>query len=190
MTLVIGVRCKDGCLTISDRRSHIKKGERTFFQDDFRKVVKRDDFLIFNHGYNRIHDADWKLHAESLTADAKNEIYLDIAREMKAKPDKQAFFVFLNAKQLLEITISAERGVSLKDYQANDRIVSGSGMKYVSLDRLKDLPRKPMAEVRGLLETTFQEALQKLKEQQGDEFSAEYDLTSFPIPILQTPIAP
>ncbi|MCW4050917.1 MAG: hypothetical protein NWE89_14405 [Candidatus Bathyarchaeota archaeon] len=39
MSLIIGVRCKNGCLVIADRRTHIKSNGTETYQDNFDKVL-------------------------------------------------------------------------------------------------------------------------------------------------------
>jgi len=55
MSLIIGVRCKDGCLVIADIRNTIRNTIKTdgiiTFKDNFEKVVKQDNYLLYNHGY-------------------------------------------------------------------------------------------------------------------------------------------
>ena len=51
MSLIIGVRCKDGCLVIADIRNTIKTDGIITFKDNFEKVVKQDNYLLYNHGY-------------------------------------------------------------------------------------------------------------------------------------------
>jgi hypothetical protein len=177
MSLIIGVRCKNGCLAIADRRTHIKRGGTQSHRDDFQKVVKQGQFLIWNHGYNRIGDQDWKLRAPELTPDPANPVYVAIQNEMKTKPDRKAFYVFMNTTVLSEVIVCADTGITLKDHMPNDRIVSGSGDKYVVLALLTDLAKKNCGDVRKPLERTFTSAHTKMTKQGGIEFSEEHDIT-------------
>jgi hypothetical protein len=177
MSLIIGVRCKNGCLIIADRRTHIKCGGTESHRDDFHKVVEHDGYLVYNHGYNRIGNQDWKLRVSELTPDSTNPVYAEIQEEMIAKPDRKAFYVFMNMTTLLEVVICADTGITLKDHMPNDRIVSGTGEQYVALTLLTDLQQKKCESVRKALEQTFKLAHSKMKEQGDKEFSEEYDIT-------------
>ena len=95
MSLIIGLRCKDGCLVIADTRSHIKTNGVLTYDDTFEKVILNKGHIVYNHGYNRIHDNDWKLCRDQLIPDKDNTIYQAIAVEMKSKEDKTAFYVFM-----------------------------------------------------------------------------------------------
>ena len=178
MTLIVGVRCKDACLVIADRRTHLKSGGRNGHRDDFHKVVKHDGFLVYNHGYNRIGDHDWKLRVSDLTADASNRVYSEIQEEMRRKPDRKAFYVFMNMATLVEIVICADTGITVKDHMPNDRIVSGSGGKYVSLALLSHLRHRSAGDVRKSLEQTFKAAHDKMTVQGGNALSEEFDVTA------------
>src|SRR3972149_10704697 len=112
MSLIIGVRCKDGCLVISDRRTHIKCDGIECHRDDFRKLVTHDGYLIYNHGYNQIGNQDWKLRVSELTPAPANPVYAEIQREMTTKPDRKAFYVFMNSKALLEVIVCADTGIT------------------------------------------------------------------------------
>jgi len=46
MSLVIGVRCKDGCLVIADKRTHLWTDGVETYRDDFHKVVHSGDYLL------------------------------------------------------------------------------------------------------------------------------------------------
>ncbi len=83
MSLIIGLRCKDGCLVIADTRSHIKTNGVLTYDDTFEKVILNKWHIVYNHGYNRIHDNDWKLYRDQLIPDKDNTIYQAIAVEMK-----------------------------------------------------------------------------------------------------------
>ena len=119
MSLIIGVRCKDGCLVIADYRNRIESNGIITYEDNFEKVVKHDKYLLYNHGYNRIRDKDWKLRWQDLTPDDSNPIYKDILSEMKSKPDKSAFYVFINKDMLYEIEIKVVNGVKRIDHLPN-----------------------------------------------------------------------
>lgn len=124
-----------------------------------------------------IDNQDWKLRASELSPDPTNPVYAAIQDEMKAKPDRNAFYVFMNATVLSEVIVCAEAGITLKDHMPNDRIVSGSGDKYVVLALLTDLAQKNCGDVRRSLERTFNSAYAKMMKQGGIEFSEEYDIT-------------
>ena len=173
MSLIIGVRCKNGCLVIADRRTHIKCGGTQSHRDDFHKVVKQDGYLVWNHGYNRIGDQDWKLLASQLTPDPTSPVFAEIQNEMKTKSDRKASYVFMNMTTLSEVIVCADTGITLKDHMPNDRIVSGSGDKYVALTFLTNLPKKSCGDVRKPVERTFKSAHAKMTNQGGMEFSEE-----------------
>lgn len=80
----------------ADRRYHVRTGETISYQDDFRKVIRCGRYLVCNHGYNRIGDQDWKLRQAALTARSGNPLYAELLAEMANKPDKAAFYVFIN----------------------------------------------------------------------------------------------
>ena len=59
MSLIIGIRCKNGCLVIADRRNHIKSNGVETHQDDFDKVVRQPlgrscAWLALGHGLARL----------------------------------------------------------------------------------------------------------------------------------------
>jgi hypothetical protein len=176
MSLIIGVRCKNGCLVIADRRTHIKSNGTQTYQDDFHKVLLHNDYLVYNHGYNRIGDNDWKLRVRDLTPDVTNPVYAEILKEMESKPDKRAAYVFMNMTTLLEITICVGIGITPTDHMPNDRIVSGSGDKYVDLQLLTNLHKVNCDMVRPKLIRTFKRAHRKMTLLSGSEFSKEYDI--------------
>jgi hypothetical protein len=178
MTLIIGVRCKDDCHVIADRRTLIKCSGINSHRDDFHKVVQHDGFLVYNHGYNRIGDHDWKRRVSDLTADPANRVYSEIQKEMGRKPDRKAFYVFINMAALIEIIVCADTGITVKDHMPNERIVSGTGAKYVSLALLTDLQKKRAVDVRGLLEQTFRTAHGNMMAQGGNELSKEFDVAT------------
>ena len=177
MSLIIGVRCKNGCLIIADRRTHIKCDGTESYRDDFDKVVEHDGYLVYNHGYNRIGDQDWKLRVSELTPDPTNPVYAEIQKEMTAKPDRKAFYVFMNMMALLEVVVCVDTGITLKDHMPNDRIVSGTGEQYATLTLLTDLQQKTCGSVRKTLERTFEPARSKMKTHDGKEFSEEHGIT-------------
>jgi len=176
MSLIIGVRCKDGCLAIADRRTHIWTNGVTTYRDDFRKVVQFGNYLLYNHGYNRIGDADWKLRHGELTPDKDNPVYAEILNEMATKPDKAALYVFLNRTELHEIVVRVGAGVSYVNHLPNDCIVSGTGGKYVDLQLLINLQRAQCSKVRPKLKRTFKAAHKRMKFLSGTEFSKEFDI--------------
>jgi hypothetical protein len=177
MSLIIAVRCKNGCLVIADRRTHIKCGGTQSHRDNFLKVLKQDGYLVWNHGYNRIGDQDWKLRASEITPDPANPVFAKIQHEMETKPDRKASYVFMNMTTLSEVIVCADTGITLKDHMPNDRIVSGSGDKYVALTLLTDLPKKKCGDVQKPLELTFMSAHAKMTKQGGIEFSQDHDIT-------------
>lgn len=177
MTLIIGVRCKNGCLVISDRRTHIKFQGTESYRDDFHKVMEHDGYLVYNHGYNRIGDQDWKLCVSKLTPDPTNPIYTKIQEEMAAKNNRKAFYVFMNMITLFEVMVDADTGITSQNHLPNDRIVSGTGNQYVDLTFLRGLQKKKCRSVRNNLKKTFRLAHCSMKKQAGREFSEEYDIT-------------
>ena len=162
MSLIIGVRCKDGCLVVADYRNRIETEGIVSFEDNFEKVVKQDDYLLYNCGYNRIEDEDWKLRCKELTPDDSNPIYEDILREMKLKSDKSALYVFISKDILYEIVVRVGRGVEGIDHLPNDRIVSGTGGKYIDdqkdLKLLENLWKRKCGKVYSSLRETFKHA--------------------------------
>jgi hypothetical protein len=176
MSLIIGVRCKGGCLLIADRRNHIWTNGVATYRDDFRKVLAFNGYLVYNHGYNRIGNADWKLRHGELTPDKDNPVYGEILAEMASKPDKAAFYVFLNRTELHEIGIRVGAGVSYIDHLPHDRIVSGTGEKYVDLQLLVNLQKANCSTVRPKLRRTFQAAHNRMKSLSGTEFSEQYGI--------------
>jgi hypothetical protein len=184
MSLIIGVRCKDGCLAIADFRNRIDTDGIIKFEDNFEKVVKHDDYLLYNHGYNRIQDNDWKLRWQDLTPYGSNPVYKDILSEMRFKPDKSAFYVFISKDRLSEISIDVKNGVKRIDHLPNDRIVSGSGSKYVvDLNLLENLRKRKCKKVYKGLRNTFKKAYSLMSFGSGNEFSKQhkiYELVSYP----------
>ncbi|NEX17103.1 MAG: hypothetical protein C1943_10840 [Halochromatium sp.] len=176
MSLIIGVRCLNGCLAIADRRTHIRFGNRRLYRDDFTKIIKRMDHLVWNHGYNRIGNQDWKQRASELSPDAANPIFAEIRREMMSKADRRAYYVFMNMTTLLEVMICARTGVTMRDHMPHDRILSGSGSKYVSLRLLADLAYQSSAHVQGPLVETFKTAHAQMMRRHGIELSEMFDL--------------
>jgi hypothetical protein len=177
MSLIIGVRCKDGCLVIADMRNTIKANGIITFEDNFEKVVKHDNCLLYNHGYNRIQDDDWKLRCQDLTPDDSNPVYEGILNETMFKLDKSAFFVFISNNMLCEIAIEVENGIRRIDHLPNDRIVSGSGKKYVvDLKLLENLQKRKCKKVYKSLINIFKKAYLRLSFASGNEFSKQYKI--------------
>jgi hypothetical protein len=176
MTLIIGARCKNGCLVIADKRSHETQNGVKTFRDDFSKVVLVNGWIIYNHGYNRINDEDWKLSAQSLTPDVSNPVYRRVMNEMNLKIDKKAFYVFMNMTELFEITVEVGEPISLHNHMPNDKIVSGNGSKYADISALENLHKKKCSAVRNCMEKTFLLAHYKLKLLNGHEFSKVYEI--------------
>ena len=177
MSLIIGVRCKDGCLVIADIRNTIKTDGMITFEDNYEKVVKHDDYLLYNHGYNRIQDNDWKFRWQDLTPDDSNPIYEDILSEMRFKSDKSAFYVFISKNMMYEIAIEIESGVKRIDHLPNDRIVSGSGSKYVvELNLLENLQKRKCKKVYKGLINTFNKAYSCMSFASGNEFSKQHKI--------------
>ena len=46
MSLIIGVKCKDGCLVIADCRNRINKDGVITYEDNFEKIVIHNGYLI------------------------------------------------------------------------------------------------------------------------------------------------
>jgi len=177
MSLIIGVRCKDGCLVIADIRNTIKTDGIITFEDNFEKVVKHDNYLLYNHGYNRIQHNDWKLQCQDLTPDDSNPVYADILSEMNFKPDKSAFYVFISKDMMYEIAIEVENGVKRIDHLPNDRIVSGLGSKYVvDLNLLENLRKRKCKKVYKGLINTFKKAYSRMSFVSGNEFSKQHKI--------------
>jgi len=176
MSLIIGVRCKNGCLVIADRRSHIWTGEARSHRDDFRKIVRQGRYLVYNHGYNRISDQDWKLRQADLTPSVHNPVYAEILTEMVNKPDKAAFYVFINGHEIHEIAVSVGSGVKYSNLSRDDRLVSGTGAKHVQLGRLADLQKSKCVVVKRRLRHTFEDAHRRMVAKRGSEFSKEFDI--------------
>jgi len=179
MSLIIGVRCKDGCLVIADTRSHIKTNGILTYDDTFEKVILNKGHIVYNHGYNRIHDNDWKLCRDQLTPDKDNPIYQAIAMEMKSKEDKTAFYVFMNRKTMYELKVGATGEIITIDHLPCDRIVSGTGEKYVDLGLLIDLQKKKCKKVIPMLKKTFLNAYDELIKSGGNEFCRNYTIQHF-----------
>jgi hypothetical protein len=176
MSLIIGVRCKDGCLVIADRRSHIQTGEISSYTDDFHKIVRYGRYLVYNHGYNRIGDRDWKPRHADLTPSSRNPIYAELLAEMANKPDKAAFYVFINGHEIHEIEVRVGSGVRQINHSRDDRIVSGTGVKYVTLGRLVNLQKSKCSVVSRRLRHTFEDAHRRMVAKSGTEFSREFDM--------------
>ena len=177
MSLIIGVRCKDGCLVIADYRNRIESNGIITYEDNFEKVVKHDDYLLYNHGYNRIKDEDWKLRCQDLTPDDSNPIYEQILSEMKLKSDKSAFYVFISKDVLYEIAVEVGTGVKRIDHLPSDRIVSGTGDKYVAdLKLLENLRKRKCKKVYNSLRETFKQSYLRMSFRSGNEFSKKYKI--------------
>jgi hypothetical protein len=177
MSLIIGVRCKDGCLVIADLRNIIKTDGIITFEDNFEKVMKCDNYLLYNHGYNRIQNNDWKLRWQDLTPDDSNPVYEVILNEMMSKPDKSAYYVFISKNMLCEISIEVENGIKRIDYLPDDRIVSGSGKKYViNLNMLENLKKRKCKKVYKSLIDTFKKAYIRMNLIPMNEFSKQYKI--------------
>ncbi|HBM16792.1 MAG TPA: hypothetical protein DD381_10680 [Lentisphaeria bacterium] len=176
MTLIIAARCYDGCVIVSDSRQHIKNDTDIRYKDGYIKVLICGKYVIYNHGYNRIDNKDWKLQAKNLTPEVDNPVYKQIQEEMKSKPDKKAFYVFINKNELHEISIEVGNGVKYINHLPGDRLVSGCGAKYVDLGLLIDLNTKKYNKVRADLETTFLNAYNNQSKANGKEFSNGYTI--------------
>jgi hypothetical protein len=176
MSLIIGVRCKDGCLVIADRRNHIRNGQASSYRDDFHKIVRHDRYLVYNHGYNRIGDQDWKLRQADVTPSVRNPVYAEILAEMVNKPDKAAFYVFINGHEIHEIAVRVGLEVTCRNFSRDDRVVSGTGKRYVLLDRLVDLQKSKCSVVKRRLRHTFEDAHNQMVTKHGMEFSREFDI--------------
>jgi hypothetical protein len=164
-------------MVIADRRTHIKSNGTESYQDDFSKVLLHKGYIVYNHGYNRINDKDWKLRIRDLTPDNRNIIYTEIQHEMETKIDKTAFYVFMNMTTLIEIKISAESSISIHSHMPKDRIVSGSGGIFIDdLSSLTNLNCLECGVVRPKLIHTFKMAYSKMIKSNGTEFSHEFDL--------------
>jgi hypothetical protein len=163
-------------MAVADKRSHIKCGGSTSYRDDFQKLVTTSDYLIFNHGYNRIDDCDWKLKADQLTPDVTNPIYGRILNEMASKADKKAFYVFMNMKELKEIVLEVGKPIALQDHMPDDRLVCGDGRPFVDLKLLTDLHSKTCGAVLKSLEATFSLAYQRQVLQGGMAFSKDFQV--------------
>ena len=161
---------------IADRRNRIKEDGAVRYEDNFLKAVIVNGRIVYNHGYNRIGDQDWKLRASELTPETDNAVYSEILAEIQMKVDKKASYVFMGRSELVEITIVAEEGIKSIDHMPHDRIVSGDGDKYINSRLLTDLKNKECGDVRPLLERTFMAARTKMKQQVGTEFSEGFDI--------------
>lgn len=177
MSLIIGVRCKDGCLVLADYRNRIEENGKIIYEDNFEKVVKCKHYLLYNHGYNRINNEDWKLRFQDLTPDVSNPIYKDILDEMKLKSDKAAFYVFINKNILYEIVIEVENGVKGIDHLPHNRIVSGTGSKYINnLKQLENLQKRNCSKVCNSLKEIFKQAHSRARFLSSNEFSRQYKI--------------
>jgi len=179
MTLVIAARCKDGCVVVSDKRQHIISNGGKYHEDGYEKVRIAGPFVVYNHGYNRIDDQDWKLKLDELTPDLNNPIYKKIQQEMGSKHNKKAFYVFLNKKVFHEISIDADGSITLETEKNNELHKSGKGSVYVDFSTLKDIKKKKMEKVKNEMKRIFSEAHDRLKKDNGDEFSKECEVKCF-----------
>jgi hypothetical protein len=148
------------------------------YDDAFEKIVTNKGYIIYNHGYNRIYDNDWKLCREQLHADAGSPIYQSIAEEMKSKEDNTACYVFMNKRTMYEVVINETGKVRAIDHLLKrpppDLIVSGTGEKYVERGLLRDIERKKCKKVMPVLKRTFLEAYAHLEKVGGREFCRKY----------------
>jgi len=181
MTLIIGTRCKDGWLVISDKRNKIQEqeDETPIYEDNLEKVVIHNKCLIYNHGYNQIGRKYWKNRYQELTADISNPIYGEVRDEMKDKPFKKAYYTFINRKGIEEISVEVDSGVHYnKKIRKEDKIVSGDGKIYVDFSLIKDPKNRSCFLVKGDLEFIFKKAHDKMKKKGGEIFSKDYEICS------------
>ena len=87
---------------IADRRSHVQTGEASSYTHDFLKIVRQDRYLVYNHGYNRNGDQDWKLRQADLTPSIRNPVYAGSAaprpyRCLSMRVWRRSTTAFLNA---------------------------------------------------------------------------------------------
>lgn len=177
VTLVIAVRCKDGAAVLADRRSRIIEKGATRFDDDYGKIVRSKEALIYNHGYNRIGDRDWKLRGLELTDQEDHPLYESVSKEMLKKVDKLSAYVFVKPHAFSEVTIRAGEKAKLHRFEAKvDRLVSGTGKDFVDLSPLSDLGKRSMRETVELLEYVFRLACKRLAEKGEDHFSPAYNV--------------
>jgi hypothetical protein len=177
MSLIISVLCKDGAVVLADRRSRIVENGIIRFDDNYSKILRRPNALIYNHGYNRIHDRDWKLSGDELEPDEKALVYATVAEEMLQKTDKSSAYVFVTAHQFLEISIDAGKDPQLHRFPTgDDLLVSADGKKFVDLAPLTDLSERSLAETVSLIKSVFDKAYKCLVATGGTDFSKAYDV--------------
>lgn len=192
MSLILGVRCVDGCLAIADRRTHIRCGGATRFRDTYRKLLRRPDrhggLLIWNHGYNRIGNKDWKPRAPRLAPDPAHPLYATIQAEIARKDAGPAFYVFMGPALLTEIAIPPEGEVTATDLLPADRILSGEGARHVdlaplaALPPLKDSTDRTRAVARPVLERVFRDAHAAMARAGAATFSDAFDVLELVVP--------
>ena len=175
MSLIIATLCKDGCVAITDcRLKDLYDDGRVEYRDDYEKLVILNGLMIYNHGYNRINNQDWKLSASELSPDLSNPIYDSILRELQNNLSTFASYVFIRKKHATEISIDKSEGISLK--YLNPIIKSGSGARYVDLKQLEQSNLRKIKSVKNPLIKTFKNAYLKQKWNSGEEFSERYRL--------------
>lgn len=149
----------------------------TRFDDEYGKIVRLADSLVYNHGYNRIGNKDWKDSALQLGMDDKLPVYSVISTEMTRKPHKHAAYVFVTPPSFTEISIDVGRVPRLHQFEARiDRLLSGDGKDLVDLAPLSDLQNRDVDETAALLVEVFEAACKRLKAAGRDDFSMSYDL--------------
>ena len=176
MSLIIAARCKDGAVAIADKRSHINEKGVISFDDNYDKLKVVKGHLVYNHGYNRIYDKDWKESRLTLTPNDKNPVYSQIASEMTSKVDKFAGYVFLSKNTFYEIEVDAGKAPIGTQRREHDRIKRGSGEEFVDLDQLVNLKDKRIKEITPILKKMFCEAYAKQVESGCEYFSSQYTL--------------
>jgi len=95
---------------------------------------------------------------------------------MDTKPHKKAFYVFMNQREIHEIEIRVGAGMKYNCFSTDERVVSGTGKRYVVLDLLNDLLRARCRDVRAKLKRTFNLAHSRMQMSSGAEFSKEFDI--------------
>jgi predicted polyphosphate/ATP-dependent NAD kinase len=103
-------------------------------------------------------------------------VYAEILAEMVNKPDKAAFYVFINGHEIHEIAVRVGLEVTCRNFSRDDRVVSGTGKRYVLLDRLVDLQKSKCSVVKRRLRHTFEDAHNQMVTKHGMEFSREFDI--------------
>lgn len=177
MTLIIAAICRDGAAVLADRRSRIIENGAVRFDDEYGKIVRTPGYLLYNHGYNRIDDRDWKISSKRLEIDHGLPVYEGISSEMQSKSFKFAGYVFVKPRQFVEITVSAGKHPRLNAIpKHHDQLVSGDGRDFVDLSPLFDLTRKSMEETVSIMESIFLAAFKRLSASGGTFFSEAYDI--------------